>query len=53
VSRQVLLLIIETCVPPGASMNLVINDTVERRGAARSAHKGMIETVLSPVENAS
>jgi len=40
VSRQLLLLIIETFVPPGASVDLVIDETLERRWGSKISKRG-------------
>jgi hypothetical protein len=40
VSRQLLLLIVETCVPAGASVDLVIDETLERRWGCKISKRG-------------
>src|SRR2546425_13354147 len=39
-TRQLLLLIVETFVPAGASVDLVINETLERRWGSKSSLRG-------------
>jgi hypothetical protein len=40
VSRQLLLLIVETFVPTGASVDLVIDETLERRWGSKISKRG-------------
>src|SRR6516225_5366954 len=40
VSRQLLLLIVETCVPAGACVDLVIDETLERRWGSKISKRG-------------
>jgi len=42
VSRQLLLLIVETCVPVGACIDLVIDETLERRWGSKIEPPGTL-----------